>query len=213
MALVDHGLAAPGQLVPLPAPRAIILLRPHERELIEPYRAAGYGAYLIKPLRRESLSAQILHSVGAAPLADASTREDDRALATVATDTRVLLVEDNPVNALLARALLTREGCRVQTAGNGLEALDLMAASRFDLVLMDMRMPGLDGPTATKTLRARGDKTPIIALTANAYVEDRQRCFEAGMDDYLTKPLSPDGLRPLLARWTKGGKQVKDRPD
>ena len=210
LVLVDHALAPEGGSVPLPSPRAIILLRPHERDLIEPYRQAGYGAYLIKPLRRESLTAQILDAVGAMPSPHATRDEDDRALHTIATDARVLLVEDNPVNALLARSLLSREGCRVQTAANGHEALDLMAASRFDLVLMDMRMPGLDGPAATRLLRSRGDQTPVIALTANAFPEDRHRCFEAGMDDYLTKPLSPDSLRSLLARWTNRDKQVKD---
>lgn len=211
--LIDHALAGPGHLVPCPQGTAIILLRPNERELIEPYRKAGYQAYLIKPLRRESLTVRLLDAVGVAAQSGSERREDDRVRTAIATGIQVLLVEDNPVNALLGRTLLSREGCRVQTAANGQEALDLMAATAFDLVLMDMRMPGLDGPSATRALRARGDQTPIIALTANAFAEDRQLCFEAGMNDYLTKPLSPDSLRTLLARWTKADKQVKDRAD
>jgi CheY-like chemotaxis protein len=211
--LIDHALAPKGEQVPCPDGAAIILLNPHERDLIEPYRSAGYQAYLIKPLRRESLTVRLLEAMGVAAQSGSERREDDRVRPAVASGTLVLLVEDNPVNALLGRALLTREGCRVQTAANGFEALDLMAATAFDLVLMDMRMPGLDGPAATRKLRSRGDLTPIIALTANAFAEDRQHCFEAGMDDYLTKPLSPDSLRTLLARWTKPAKQVKDRVD
>lgn len=208
--LMDHALSMTGAPLLHPAAPAIILLKPHERDLIEPYRAEGYQAYLIKPLRPESLTSRVLDACGTDSLPDAERPEDDRVLPVVASDSLVLLVEDNPVNALLARTLLTREGCRVQTAADGREALSLMAETRFDLVLMDMRMPGLDGPATARLLRGRGDRTPIIALTANAFAEDRQTCFEAGMNDYLTKPLAPTALRTLLARWTNSGKQVKD---
>ena len=208
--LMDHALSLTNAPLLHPGAPAIILLKPHERDLIEPYRAEGYQAYLIKPLRRESLTSRVLHAIDTDSLPETERPEDDRVIPVVARDSLVLLVEDNPVNALLARTLLTREGCRVQTAADGREALSLMAETCFDLVLMDMRMPGLDGPTTARHLRARGDQTPIIALTANAFVEDRQACFEAGMNDYLTKPLAPTALRTLLARWTNGGKQVKD---
>ena len=107
----------------------------------------------------------------------------------------------DPVGALLAKTLLRREGCTVQTAADGHEALDAMAAARFDLVFMDMRMPHLDGPGAARALRARGDRTPIIALTANAFAEDRERCYMAGMDDYLAKPFEARQLHDVLLRW------------
>ena len=116
--------------------------------------------------------------------------------------TRVLLVEDNPVGALLASTLLKREGCAVETAASGHEALDAMKRARYDPVFMDMRMPGMDGPTAARQLRARGDATPIVALTANAFAEDRKACLEAGMDDHLVKPLELAALRAALTRWT-----------
>ena len=116
--------------------------------------------------------------------------------------TRVLLVEDNPVGALLATTLLKREGCTVETAASGQEAVDAMKRARYDLVFMDMRMPGMDGPSAARAVRARGDQTPIIALTANAFAEDRKTCLEAGMDDHLVKPLELEALRASLARWT-----------
>ena len=90
----------------------------------------------------------------------------------------------------------------VETAANGEEALQALKRARYDLVLMDVRMPGMDGLTAARALRARGDRTPILALTANAFVEDRRACLEAGMDDHLTKPLDAEALRSALARWT-----------
>ena len=121
----------------------------------------------------------------------------------------MLLVEDNPVGALLASTLLRREGCAVETAASGHEALDALKRARYDLVFMDMRMPGMDGPSAARAIRARGDETPIVALTANAFAEDRRACLEAGMDDHLVKPLELDALRASLARWTKTADRAK----
>ena len=121
----------------------------------------------------------------------------------------MLLVEDNPVGALLASTLLKREGCAVETAASGHEALDALKRARYDLVFMDMRMPGMDGPSAARAIRARGDETPIVALTANAFAEDRRACLEAGMDDHLVKPLELEALRAALARWTKSADRAK----
>jgi CheY-like chemotaxis protein len=90
----------------------------------------------------------------------------------------------------------------VETAASGDEALAAMKRARYDLVFMDMRMPGMDGPTASRQLRARGDRTPIVALTANAFAEDRKTCLEAGMDDHLVKPLELEAMRAALSRWT-----------
>src|SRR5262249_1633987 len=122
---------------------------------------------------------------------------------------RVLIAEDNPVSALLAKSLLRREGCTVELAGSGDEALAALARSRYDLVLMDMRMPGLDGPAATRAMRARGDETPVTAVTATVYEEDRKACLEAGMNAFLTKPVEPAALRAALARWTNRDARAK----
>jgi len=81
--------------------------------------------------------------------------------------------------------------------------------ARYDLVFMDMRMPGMDGCAAARAIRARGDETPIVALTANAFAEDRRACLEAGMDDHLVKPLELEALRASLARWTKTADRAK----
>ncbi len=211
--LVDHAGADDGALAARPAQgQSIILLRPSERDLISRYRAAGFCGYLIKPLRRTSLAEQVLgalaprRGVTAPPV---RSGDDDRVAHVAFKGVRVLLVEDNPVGALLAKTLLRREGCVVQTAADGQEALETMKAARFDLVFMDMRMPRLDGPGAARALRARGDQTPIIALTANAFAEDRVACLAAGMDDHLSKPLEADALRSALARWTNAANRAK----
>jgi CheY-like chemotaxis protein/HPt (histidine-containing phosphotransfer) domain-containing protein len=108
---------------------------------------------------------------------------------------RVLLVEDNPVNRQLAQKLLTMAGYRVETAENGQLALDALAAGAFDIVLMDCQMPVLDGYAATRRIRELQragrlpPRLPVVAMTANAMIGDREKCLDAGMDDYLTKPL------------------------
>jgi len=113
----------------------------------------------------------------------------------------ILLVEDNKINQRLALVLLGRVGHRVTLADNGQIALDLLAQQRFDLVLMDMMMPVLDGLQATRCFRAseQGRRTPIVAMTANVMPGDRERCLQAGMDDYLSKPISVSELNRVIA--------------
>jgi CheY-like chemotaxis protein len=115
----------------------------------------------------------------------------------------VLVVEDDLVSQRVASGLLERRGCEVVTARNGLSALDLLERERFDLVLMDIQMPELDGVTATRIIRQRerekGTRTPIFVLTAGALEGERERCLEAGADGFLTKPLQPDKLDEMLS--------------
>lgn len=191
--------------------KGIVLLKPEERDLIERYRSAGWQGYLIKPVRRASLAARVdavikTTGVGGPVM---PTQDDERLAPAALPGVRVLVAEDNPVNALLAKSLLRREGCTVELAGSGDEALDALHRSRYDLVLMDMRMPGRDGLSATRALRARGDETPVIALTANVYDEDRKACLDAGMNAFLPKPVDPAALRAALARWTNRDSRAK----
>ena len=199
--LVDHALAGAGRKPRPPSDRAaIVLIAPRDRQSLPAYRNAGFAGYLIKPLRRTSLVERIRIVTGQAPAA-AQEPEDDRIAPAAAPGARVLLVEDNPINALLARALLAREGCAVDHAASGEEAIAAAGVGGYDLILMDMRMPGLSGEATARSLRRLGVTVPIVALTANAFEEDRRLCLAAGMNDVLIKPLSPDALRAILTRW------------
>ena len=202
--LIDHGLLKGRRgLKPPAGHEAIVLLRPDERDRIEPCRAAGFAGYLIKPLRRASLAARVLAAQGNVAPIETASGEDERIAPAAAPGARVLLAEDNPINALLARTLLEREGAVVDRAASGEETLAAMEAGRYDLILMDVCMPGLSGLDATRALRARGVATPILALTADAFEDDRRACLAAGMDDFLVKPLTADALRTALARWAR----------
>jgi hypothetical protein len=130
---------------------------------------------------------------------------------------RVLLAEDSPVNQLVARRLLERMGCTVETVGDGQAALDVLGREHYDVVLMDCMMPELDGFAVTRELRRRevvsGRRTPVIALTASAMPGDRERCLAAGMDDYLSKPFLPEDLHAALARVLTAAPVPGPRPD
>jgi two-component system sensor histidine kinase/response regulator len=167
----------------------------------------GVAAYLLKPIRQSELREAIARALGARPQEGAipeitrSSLQDER---DPTTFLRVLVAEDNPVNQLLATRLLEKRGHRVVMTGNGREALEALAKNDYDLVLMDVQMPEMDGLEATTALRAkekeRGDGVhqPIIALTAHAMKGDQQRFLAAGMDDYLAKPIRPQELDKIL---------------
>lgn len=127
----------------------------------------------------------------------------------------VLLVEDNAINQELAEALLVRFGARVTTVSTGQAAVDAVAGQSFDLVLMDIQMPGMDGFEATRAIRRLpvGRMIPIVAMTANALPGDRERCLEAGMDDYIAKPIEPEKLREALNHWCNLGVAAAEAAD
>jgi PAS domain S-box-containing protein len=157
-------------------------------------RARGVSGQLRKPFLLREL-ATLLEP----PKAHAPT------LQRAARSANILLAEDHPVNQALMRSLLTRMGHTVTIAGTGQEALDALGHGSFDAVLMDVQMPVMGGMDATRALRASeagsGRRIPVIALTAHAMEGDRAACLDAGMDDYLTKPVDPEGLRAALDRW------------
>jgi signal transduction histidine kinase/CheY-like chemotaxis protein len=188
---------------PLAIP-ALVLITAEQRGEIEMLRAKGFAGYLIKPLRRASLAERVLAVVGAersAPVRIAI--EDERLAPACAVGVRVLLAEDNPINALLARTLLERQGCAVDCVANGQDAVHAGRSGVHDLILMDQRMPHMDGVQAARALRQAGVRTPIVALTADAFEDDRKACLAAGMDDFLAKPLDAAALRATLSRWTR----------
>jgi CheY-like chemotaxis protein len=119
---------------------------------------------------------------------------------------RILLAEDNAINALLTRTLLEAEGHVVETVEDGALACEAMKSSKYDLIFMDMRMPNMDGLEATRKIRAMNHVSkglPIIALTANAFDDDRNACFDSGMNDFMTKPVSAEELSEMVRTWTK----------
>jgi signal transduction histidine kinase/ActR/RegA family two-component response regulator len=156
---------------------------------------------------REAVAQAVARRAGFAPL---PTARPEVKHAQPWAGRQVLLVEDNPVNQRLAERLLSRAGCVVTLAENGLQALDRWSHARFDLVLMDCNMPELDGLEATRRIRAlEGPRahTPIIALTADAMESDREACLLSGMDDYLSKPIREERLQEMLSRHLDGQPQ------
>jgi PAS domain S-box-containing protein len=191
----------------------IVMFTPTTRQELQP--SSALTGYLVKPLRAASLAARLSPTpeVAAPALAGDAVIEATEPLPAAtekpARGLAVLVAEDNEINALLIRSLLTRLGHHAVIATNGAAAMESWLAAKsagtpYDLVLMDIQMPELDGIETAKRIRASeaGEptrRTPILALTANALVEDRYACFEAGMDGFLIKPLDRDKLAEALA--------------
>jgi two-component system, sensor histidine kinase and response regulator len=167
---------------------------------------SGVWATLSKPIHREELRACLRVALGLPAGNVASTRGPVSALAGPAKPElgRLLLAEDNPINQKVAVAMLSSAGYRVDTVCNGAEAVQAVAVRPYDVILMDCQMPELNGYQATAAIRANegtGRHTPIIAMTAGARQEDRERCFAEGMDSYLPKPVNKDALLALVGRY------------
>jgi PAS domain S-box-containing protein len=193
--------------------RRIVMVTPSTRHELQP--PSSFTGYLVKPLRAASLAGRLgsTPEVAAPALADEPAIESAASVPHVpAVGLSILVAEDNEINALLMRSLLTRLGHHALIATNGEAALESWLAARsagtpYDLILMDVQMPQLDGIGAAKRIRTHeasgsGRRTPILALTANTLVEDRYACFEAGMDGFLIKPLDRDKLHEALAALT-----------
>ena len=169
----------------------------------------GICAYLLKPVKQADLIDALRLALGQSkeknPVITRYTVEEVR------RKLRILLVEDNVVNQKLAVKILEKRGHRVVVAENGQDALEAISMENFHVVLMDVQMPIMDGYTATRKIRKWEEKAPtsqnhipIIAMTAHAMKGDREKCLAAGMDDYITKPIKPETLFPIIERWTRG---------
>ena len=172
--------------------------------------ALGFAAYLTKPVKQSQLFDCLMVVVNRQERPDpqvapriitrhALAERDKRRV-------RILLAEDNPINQRVALKTLEKLGYRAEAVGDGAEALEALARRRYDLVLMDVQMPEMDGMEATRLIRdpssaVRDHNVPIVALTAHAMKQDRDACLAAGMNDYLSKPIKPDELVAALVRW------------
>jgi len=170
--------------------------------------------WLRKPVTISRLRAALSASHAQAPRATDPERETIPRRDGSFRGARVLVAEDNPVNQKVIARMLERLGCSPDVVSNGLEAVEKVSLGDYALVLMDCQMPEMDGYEATRTLRARHGKgaLPIVALTAAAMEEQRKMCFEAGMDDFVTKPLSLLRLQQVLSRWTQVPSAVETGP-
>ncbi len=183
---------------------AIIMVTAFGREDVrQEAEEAGLDGFLVKPVSPSSLFDAIIQ-VFAPDLAAERPAAGGGERRYALEGMRVLLAEDNEINQQIAIELLEAVGVTVEVAANGREAVDkVRSGTAWDAVLMDLQMPELDGISATQAIRAEGrfGELPIIAMTAHAMVEERERCFAAGMNDHVTKPIEPDVLYQALARW------------
>jgi len=203
--LLDHdgygGRDRIPQLKELLPDTPLVLLMPLGKKIGRTYE--GVATVITKPVKQKNLRGGLRLALGL----DEPGRQETAAISNRPVTKfagRILLVDDNLINRKLGSLLLQKCGCGYLLANNGREALDLIEEQDFDLVLMDCRMPEMDGFEATRAIRARTDELsqiPIVALTASAMQDDRTACLAAGMDDYLTKPLNVDKLYSVLARY------------
>jgi two-component system sensor histidine kinase/response regulator len=176
-------------------------------------REVGVARYLRKPISTQELHASILGAIRNTPPKKPTARILETNNEAPVQPLNILLAEDNVVNQRVAIGILEKRGHAIQTVNNGKEALDALACECFDVVLMDVQMPELDGLETTAAIRRKEQETgghiAIIAMTAHAMKGDRERCLDAGMDDYLAKPVEPKDLRAVIEKWGAWAKQYR----
>jgi signal transduction histidine kinase/ligand-binding sensor domain-containing protein/DNA-binding response OmpR family regulator len=192
------------------AVKLIMLTSYANRNMSEEAKSVGIEAYFAKPTRQSLLQRSLLKTIddnitnGVSILhVDKASTPQERA----DIKGHILIAEDNIVNQKVAKKQVERLGYRVDVAANGLEVLEAIGRIRYDLILMDCHMPEMDGYEATKEIRKKELNTkhiPVIAMTANAMQGEREKCLEAGMDDYVSKPVRLAELEEVIDRWTKG---------
>jgi len=191
----------------LRAPPMMLMVTAYGREdLLKEAERAGVGNVLVKPVSPSILFDTTVGLLGGIceVAADSELPAVDSQL-TAIRGSRILLVEDNDINQQVAREILQDAGLAVDVADNGEVALAMVQNADYDLVFMDMQMPVMDGVTATREIRRIGrlDAVPIVAMTANAMNQDRQKCLDAGMNDFLVKPFDPAQVVAVLLRWIR----------
>jgi PAS domain S-box-containing protein len=216
MAKIINEMAGRGEIA---RPPLVIMVTAYGRHhVLEASGKVRFDAVLDKPVKPSSLFDAVARiqnpSRPGVPQRLPRQAEDLSALTRSIRSARVLLVEDNPTNQLVAECLLERMGLVVELAVNGREAVEKVAAQDYDAVLMDLQMPEMDGFEATAAIRAldKARELPIIAMTAAAMVKDRRRTEAAGMNDHIDKPIEPEKLAAALTTWIPSGRRPPERP-
>ena len=192
-----------------PAPCIVMVTAYGREEMLKESEAMGLREVLVKPICASTLFNTTINALEGRPRARvarvAAEAADGVTELSAIRGVRVLLVEDRDINQIVASEILTHAGLVVDIAANGRIAVDMVQAHPYDIVLMDMQMPVMDGIEATIEIRKLGrfDALPIVAMTANAMAHDRQRCLDAGMNDFVSKPIVFDELWRTLLRWTR----------
>jgi len=191
-------------------PVCILVTASSEPEVAQSALDAGFDAVLIKPISfdhlKETLSTHLTSCEALPVLPPEFLNDPEKILKTEYPGTRVLLAEDEPINQEIAREMLKDAGCLVTTVENGQAACEqAIRTGMFDLVLMDMQMPLMDGIEATREIRKQitERELPIVAMTANAFTEDRANCLAAGMNDFISKPVDPETFYSTVLKWAK----------
>lgn len=187
-------------------PRMILITGYDQHEAKEKVEQAGIDAYMLKPLKVTELSKIIekifkdrrVNPINTLPASSAFNFKN----------LKVLLVEDVKMNQELAIEILTKKDINVTLANHGEEGVKIAQKDDFDLVLMDMQMPVMDGCQATEEIRTFNRTLPIIAMTANAMTGDKNKCLAAGMNDYITKPINPEEMFKAIAKWVSYSKNL-----
>ncbi len=183
-------------------------------EIVKQAEKMGIRTFLMKPVNPDLLRDILLQAFGEAAADAAAQAPDVKPAAVRAEGLRVLLVEDNILNQEVATEILSSAGISVDIANNGKEAVDAVGSASYDIVLMDVQMPVMGGYEATKRIRSEGQykDLPIIAMTAHAMQGAREECLEAGMNDYISKPIDPDSLFLTIRKWIKPGAAIGRAP-
>ncbi|UCG80019.1 MAG: response regulator, partial [Desulfobacterales bacterium] len=194
--------------------KMILLTSPGRKEEAEQCAKLGISGYLVKPVKQSELLDAIMTALEH-PMNDTARLMTHHDVQEAQTRLSILLVEDNPVNRKVAETILKKRGHRVAIASNGREALEALDKESFDLVLMDVQMPEMDGFEATERIRGRekgnGEHIPIVAMTAHAMKGDRERCLAAGMDSYISKPIRAEDLFSVIEKLTNGSGDKKEQ--
>ncbi|GAP15972.1 protein containg PAS domain S-box [Longilinea arvoryzae] len=185
--------------------RVVVMTSMGHRNELSKLDALGYSGFLQKPIKQSQLQSTVEYALGLTPHLDSRQRADGLQPRTGEQQLEILVAEDNEINQKMVCSLLVKRGHRVELAANGLEAVNASQKKHYDVILMDVQMPDLDGFAASRQIRAASgpnQQTPIIAMTAHAMPGDRQRCLDAGMVDYVSKPIDTRKLFQILERWT-----------